>query len=222
MHPAVLQFIDQLEEEARRQGQYRSKLGKYERKFLNEVWGPMFQYNFVGLKAEYPLKDFKGGDRFVDFAYIKGGIRLIIEIDGFTTHAREISPGDFDDHLMRQNDLILSGWIVLRFSVNQVEKRSTICQRQIIQAIGHWWTFTQGTFPQDKKDIWNLRRKWLTQLALRRDGVIRIKDVADEFGITPRAALYWLSRYTADRTFSAVRPQERTIGYRLNGYVPVE
>src|SRR5665647_664457 len=145
MHPDVVRFIVNFEEEAVRKGLYRKKLGKYEVIFLELVIGPVLNYDFEGLSAEFPLKDFKGGDRFVDFIYIKNGMRFVFEIDGFTTHARDISPGEFDDHLFRQNELILSGWFLLRFSANQVERRAEQCQKQIFHAIGHWWSLSHST-----------------------------------------------------------------------------
>jgi hypothetical protein len=111
MHSTVSDFIAAFEVEAHRMGQYRQKLGKTEILFLEKVWGPAFRYNFDGLRAEFPLKDFRGGDRFPDFIYTKGGIRLLMEVDGFTTHARDITSEEFDDHLARQNDLILQGMV---------------------------------------------------------------------------------------------------------------
>ena len=75
-------------------------------------------YNFDGLKPEYPFLDFEGGQRFVDFYYSKGPVKLIIEIDGYTTHARQISKSKFRDHLRRQNRLMYSGWFLLRFTAD--------------------------------------------------------------------------------------------------------
>lgn len=77
LHPAVAEYIDQFEQAAKQSGQYRKSIGKYERLFLQEVWGPAFQYRFDGLHAEYPFKDFKGGERFVNFVYVRNGIRLV-------------------------------------------------------------------------------------------------------------------------------------------------
>jgi hypothetical protein len=61
MHPEIVRFIAKFEEEAVRKGLYRKKLGKYEVLFLELVLGPVFNYDFEGLTAEFPLKDFKDG-----------------------------------------------------------------------------------------------------------------------------------------------------------------
>lgn len=218
MHPEIRRFIEEFEREAERKGQYRNRLGKSEILFLENVWGPAFQYRFEGLKAEYPFKDFKGGDRFIDFVYTQGGIRLIVEIDGFTTHARDISPGDFDDHLKRQNELALSGWMILRFSANQVDKRSMICQRQLKQSIGHWWSMAYGGFSVNETGVWTLRKRLTVELALRQNGTIRAIDISREFGIKERTAINWITRFVLEGTFEPIRPNKRIIGYRLVGY----
>jgi hypothetical protein len=216
MHPEVERYIAIFEQEAIRKGHYRKQIGKYEQLFLEGVWGPAFQFDFTGLRAEYPLKDFKGGDRFVDFVYIQEGMRFIFEIDGFTTHARDISPGEFDDHLLRQNELILSGWFLLRFSANQVERKAEYCQKQILQAIGHWWSLSHLKESKGAYS-WQERKKRICQMALSKKGVLRTKDIEIEFGLNHRTALNWLQRMVKQELLIPVRPNQRVIGYLLKG-----
>lgn len=215
MHHAVLQFIEEFERNALEKGLYRKKLGKGEIAFLTQVWGPAFQYNFEGLRAEYPFKDFKGGQRFADFVLIKNGAKIVFEIDGFTTHARNISPEEFEDHLTRQNDLILSGWLILRFSYRQVEKNPLPCQRQIKQAIGHWWSITQGALSVKHNDIWTLRQQSIVQIALRQNGLITPADVASEFSISNRSASLWLKRFATQGILLPSPHVKRVTSYRL-------
>lgn len=218
MHPEVAKFAERFEAAARRNGSYRRTLGRSEELFLELVWGPAFEYNFEGLEAEYPLQDFKNGERFIDFVYVKDGLRLMIEIDGYTTHARHISSGDFDDHLMRQNDFILSGWTILRFSAHQVERKPRLCQRQITQALGHWWTLLHGRYAGTDTDIWSLRKKRLVQLAVDQNGMVRIADIITRFSIKKRTAINWMQRFTQEGMVVPVRPKERIIGYQLSNY----
>lgn len=217
MHPEVVRFIVKFEEEAVRKGLYRKKLGKFEVLFLEFVLGPVFKYDFEGLSAEYPLKDFKGGDRFVDFVYIRNGMRFVFEVDGFTTHARDISPGEFDDHLFRQNELILSGWFLLRFSANQIERRAEQCQKQIFHAIGHWWSIIQST-TKGGSHSWAERKKRIAQLAMRNGGILHTKDVELEFGLIHRTALNWLNRSILEELLTPIKPNQRVIGYKLCGF----
>lgn len=216
MHLRLLKFIEQFEREAAEKGLYRNKIGPSELAFLEGVWGPSFQYNYDGLKAEYPLKDFKGGQRFADFVFIKNGAKILIEIDGFTTHARNISPGDFNDHLTRQNDLVLSGWLILRFSTQQVEKEPTICQRYLKQAVGHWWSITHSGLFRNDANIWALRQQSVVDMALRQNGRIRPSDVAALFNISRTSASDWLKRYAEQGIFTPSTSNAKRVNfYRL-------
>lgn len=215
LHPSVTRFIEEYERQAALTGSIRKTIDRTGRLFLQNVWGPAMNWNFDGLKAEYPFKDLKGGQRFADFVFIRNGILLLIELDGFTTHARDISPGDFDDHLLRQNSLVLTGWLILRFSFNQVERQPELCQGQLKQAIGHWWSVTQGNPSARTGDIWNQRSNLVTQLAVRRNGTIKPADLATEFGISRRSASAWMKRFSADGTFLPVRHQTRNTAYVL-------
>ncbi|MFD0693749.1 hypothetical protein ACFQZT_06555 [Paenibacillus sp. GCM10027628] len=142
-------------------------------------------------------------------------MKLVIEIDGFTTHARDLSPSDFDDHLMRQNDLVLSGWLLLRFSANQVIQRPIICQRQIKQAIGHWWSVlrAEAAGSTGRTDVWQLRKQQIISLALHQGGIIRPADLTSALGTHPRTAAKWLKRLSLTGDIQADKHQERITRY---------
>ena len=215
MHPSLSAYITKFETDARKSGSYRAKLGKAEFMFLEKVWGPLFQFNYEGLRAEYPFKDAKGGERFIDFMYDCNGIRLIVEIDGYTTHARNISPGEFDDHLDRQNDLVLAGWFLLRFSSRQVEHQSEQCRIKLMQAFGNRWVNTYSGVTSGSEQLWEQRRQAVTRLATRMDGFLRAIDVARCCKIEPRVAQKWMKRFTQQGWFEATGSAARTTGYVL-------
>jgi very-short-patch-repair endonuclease len=106
-----------------------------ERLFLKQVWWPAFGH-FNLLHAEYEVKDFKEGWRYLDFAYITEGYKICIEIDGFGTHWRDANRSQFSDHLMRQNHLVIDGWHVLRFSYDDIMEKPRVCQQIIQQLLG--------------------------------------------------------------------------------------
>ena len=87
--------------------------------------------NFYILYPEFEVKDFRDGTRYIDFAYIRQGLKLAIEIDGYTTHASQISRTQFSDGLIRQNDLMIDGWKILRFSYDDVKDRPRMCEQII-------------------------------------------------------------------------------------------
>ncbi|WP_102348096.1 response regulator transcription factor [Bacillus sp. Marseille-P3661] len=105
--------------------------------FLKQVWWPLF-YNFRYLHPEYEINDFKDGTRYLDFAYIRPAIRICIEVDGYGPHLKNISRWQFSDSLERQNQLVIDGWTVIRFSYDQVKERPRLCQQIVQQVIGRW------------------------------------------------------------------------------------
>jgi len=214
MHPNLKKFIADFEREAALSGSYRKRLGSGELRFLEMVWGPAFDHDYTGLQAEYPFKDAKGGQRFADFVYVRQGIKLIIEIDGFTTHLRDISPGEFDDHLARQNELVLSGWLVLRFSLRQIERYAPVCVRQLKQAIGHLWSLSASRYTSGAAR-WHTRRQAIIQLAMHGEGTVRPVDIASSFGIGPRTAASWLKRAAAEGMLEPASGTARITAYKL-------
>lgn len=105
--------------------------------FLKQVWWPSF-YNFRYLHPEYEVHDFKDGTRYLDFAYIRPAIRICLEIEGYGPHLKNISRWQFSDSLERQNQLVIDGWTVIRFSYDQVKEKPRRCQQIVQQVIGRW------------------------------------------------------------------------------------
>lgn len=125
----------------RRKGERRRRLleghAHAEKCFLQEVWWPVFK-SFDHLHPEYEIADFKDGVRYLDFAFIRGQLRLALEIDGYGPHWRNISRAQFSDHLMRQNHLLMDGWKLLRFSYDDLTERPLYCQQLVQQFMGIW------------------------------------------------------------------------------------
>ncbi|MBW3110453.1 DNA-binding response regulator [Bacillus sp. MCCB 382] len=105
--------------------------------FLKQVWWPSF-YHFQYLHPEFEINDFKDGKRYLDFAYIRPAIRICFEVDGYGPHLKNISRWQFSDSLERQNQLVIDGWIVIRFSYDQVKEQPRRCQQIVQQVIGRF------------------------------------------------------------------------------------
>ena len=102
-----------------------------ERLFCRDVLTKAVEGNFFSGQYTLPLPS---GNCRLDFAVgTKDGRRLAIEFDGFHAHARELDPDAFNRQLRRQNELILAGWQVLRFSYYQLIQETEWC-RQVLQA----------------------------------------------------------------------------------------
>jgi hypothetical protein len=67
----------------------------------------------------------------VDFAY--PDLWIAIEVDGYGPHS---SPSAFQRDRHRQNDLVVRGWLVLRFTWADVVRRPERVAQQIAEAIG--------------------------------------------------------------------------------------
>lgn len=120
-----------------RRARLKKGLGHAEYTFVSRLWWPAFG-NLDHLHAEFEVHDFKDGVRYLDFAFILPGLKLCIEIDGFSTHGRNLTRWQFDDQLDRQNDLILDDWKILRFSYDRIKENPRYCQQKLLQALGRW------------------------------------------------------------------------------------
>ena len=84
------------------------------------------------IHSNYEVSLDDGSKRFIDFAILGASTRLAIEIDGYKYHAEgAIERSSFDDQLSRQNELILQGWKILRFSFDQIHSSPQSCQDQL-------------------------------------------------------------------------------------------
>ncbi|MDF2925008.1 MAG: hypothetical protein K0R57_3922 [Paenibacillaceae bacterium] len=125
--------------------------GYAERLFLEQVWWPAVG-GFEHLIPEYELSDFRGGCRYLDFAWIRRPYRICIEIDGYGPHVRELSRWQHADQLQRQNDLIIDDWIVIRFAFDEVKERPRRCEQTIQQVMGKWYGSGRSGIQLDERE----------------------------------------------------------------------
>ncbi|QHW33658.1 hypothetical protein GZH47_24575 [Paenibacillus rhizovicinus] len=109
-----------------------------EKTMLANVWWPAVGH-LDDLHPEYEMADFKGGTRFADYAYLPPlPFRLIVEIDGFGPHWRDVSRWKFADDLQRQNHLLIEGWNILRFAFDDINEKPRRCQRSLLMGLAKW------------------------------------------------------------------------------------
>lgn len=213
MHPEVRKYVESIEEKFQRSG-INTRLNEIECMFLDQVFGPEFSFNFNGLYAQFRVKDYKGGNRYLDFYYESGDIRIIIEIDGYKYHADGLTAQQFDDHQERQNDLVLSGrWILVRFTANMVMKKPMLCRRQLVQAVGKCLIVAHHCQISTVDHLWAKRKAEIVSLAVQY-GIIKVPHVAQRFGVTRKTAYLWLQKLAHDGSLLPHRPTNR----RITGY----
>ncbi len=100
------------EKNHRRREILKKGLGHGTVEFLRRVWYPAVG-NFDHLYPEWEVRDFNNGYRYLDLAYMPGGAKGGIEIQGYGPHARDLDTRRFRDLCWRHSLLALDGWTFL-------------------------------------------------------------------------------------------------------------
>jgi very-short-patch-repair endonuclease len=182
--------------------------GHAEQLFLKNVWHPAFRH-FEHLHPEYEVRDFRDGNRYLDFAYIKHPFFACFEIDGYGPHWRDLDRRKFTDHLNRQNHLVLDGWKVLRFSYDEVVDKPRNCQQLIQQFIGRWLGSEASSHylsPEEKE---------ILRLAARKQSPITIREAASQIGCGDRHTRTLLRTLADKKLLAPARGSIRIRSYRL-------
>lgn len=176
--------------------------------FLKQVWWPLFRH-FQYLHPEYEVDDFKDGKRYLDFAYIRPSIRICFEIDGYGPHSRNISRWHFSDNLERQNQLVIDGWTVIRFSYDQVKEKPRRCQQVVQQVIGKWLgdELNQASLSLIEKEV--------IRLAIRKGDAIFPKEVEEHLEMSDKTVKKILSQLVAKKLLIPASGAKRIRSYQL-------
>lgn len=197
----------------RRQGERERRLkeghGHAEKAFVEKVWWPAFGH-FRELHPEYEVTDFKDGFRYLDFAYLRSGFRLAIEIDGYGPHLRNIGRDRFSDQCRRQNDLILDGWKVLRFTYDDVNENPRYCQQTLHQFMGRWLGEGDSSLQVDYHE-----RELLRQF-LRSGRPLTPGDICQTMGVENKTARKWLRQLSEKQWIQPASGSARVRSYRLS------
>jgi hypothetical protein len=123
------------ESNPRRLALLKNGLGHGTVELLRNIWFPAVQ-NFNHLYPEWEVRDFHNGYRYIDLAYIPGGIKGGIEIQGFGPHARDLDVRRFKDLCWRHCLLALDDWIFLPIAYLSIKEEPKQCQQLILSFIG--------------------------------------------------------------------------------------
>lgn len=93
-----------------------------ERLFVDEFLYPLVGHRIGEIIPQFPFLDRTGRSRRIDFVCKGSKGRLALEVNGETYHAEGIIPNEmFDDNLFRQNEILRSGYRLVRFSYSQLK-----------------------------------------------------------------------------------------------------
>lgn len=125
-----------LEEKNHRRRELLEKgLGHGTIEFLRKIWFPTVG-NFDDLYPEWEVRDFNNRYRYLDLAYMPGGMQGGIEIQGYGPHARDIDVSRFKDLCWRHSLLALDGWTLLPIAYLSIKEEPNKCKQLILAFIG--------------------------------------------------------------------------------------
>lgn len=203
----------------RRSGEGRRRLEEderyAERLFAETIWYPVIP-NLTFLHPEYELRDFNGKLRFIDYAWLREWVKLAIEIDPYGTHAANISKWQHDDNMMRHNHLLLDGWFILRFTLNQIKHHPRECQRVLQQFFGMYVTMGVTESLSDSSADTIVERE-VVRVAQRLGRAMYTTDVMKHLKITEWQARKIVARLVAKGVLVPCGDgKQRVRGYELH------
>jgi hypothetical protein len=129
------------EKSPRRRELLKKGLGHGTEEFLRSCWYPTVG-NFDDLYPEWEVRDFDGGLRYLDLAYMPAGAKGCIEIQGYRSHARDVDATRFKDLCMKQALLVLDDWVFLPIAYLSIKEDLEICKQLVLAFIGKFLSTT--------------------------------------------------------------------------------
>lgn len=123
------------EKNPRRRELLEKGLGHGTVEFLRSVWFPTVGH-FDHLYPEWEVRDFNSGYRYVDLAYMPGGVKGGIEIQGYGSHARDLDVKRFKDLCWRHSLMALDEWIFLPIAYPSIKEEPWRCQQLVLAFVG--------------------------------------------------------------------------------------
>lgn len=103
--------------------------------FLRNIWFPVIG-NFKDLHPEYEVRDLGNKYRYLDLAYMPGGAKGCIEIQDYSSHARDIETTRFKDLCMKQALLALDDWLFLPIAYLSIRDDPSVCKKLVLSYVG--------------------------------------------------------------------------------------
>lgn len=195
------------EKNHRRREILKKGLGHGTVEFLRRVWYPVVG-NFDYLYPEWEVRDFNGGYRYLDLAYMPGGAKGGIEIQGYGPHARDLDVRRFKDLCWRHSLLTLDGWTFLPVAYLSIRDETKRCQQLILAFIGKFISSeTPSTLTPAETEVTRFARRLLRPITPR--------EVADHLNVSDRHARRLLRQLVDSEILKVASGEERIRKYRL-------
>ncbi|MCU6709991.1 transcriptional regulator [Paenibacillus sp. J5C_2022] len=129
------------EKSARRRELLQRGLGHGTVELLRSIWYPTIG-NLDHLHAEFEVRDYNNGCRYLDLAYMPGSKKGCVEIHGFRSHARDIEASRFKDLCMKQALLALDDWLFLPIAYLSIEEDAGVVKQLVLSFVGKFLSTT--------------------------------------------------------------------------------
>lgn len=136
--------------------------------------------NFAGLHPEYEVKDWRGRPYFVDFMWIIGSLRFIIEIMDYGSHGTDRSKYRMD--LNRGLYLQSQDCYLISLSLDEIKENPTFVLAMIRSILAPYLIAAGGNRETDRRKYSKLERE-LMRLAIRNDRIISPSRAAVELEV---------------------------------------
>jgi hypothetical protein len=147
-----------------------------EKLLLEQGWWPVLG-SLELLHPEYELIGINGERYFIDIAYIRNPRPTASEADSFSSHARDIDRDQFSRALDRQNEIVLSDWNILRFSIDKLKENPEACQKTIRRMLICWY----GEEDSFMREL-NIYQRELVRVAMRSSTPFSAEDARQILG----------------------------------------
>lgn len=200
----------QIEEEKgfRRRELLERGLGHGTIEFLRQIWFPAVGH-LDDRYAEWEVRDYHGGYRYMDLAYRPGGAKGAIEIQGYSSHARDLDTRRFKDLCWRHSLLSLDGWTLLPVAYLSIREESERCRQLVLAFIGRFLSFN----PESDG------LSWLEEETIRYARRLLVPfgagELAEHLRVTDRHARLILQKLAERQLITAANNKQRYRTYRL-------
>ncbi|WP_306437512.1 transcriptional regulator [Saccharibacillus sp. O23] len=197
----------QTESNVRRSELLKRGLGHGTIEFMRQIWFPAIG-NLDDLHAEWEVRDYHGGYRYIDLAYRPGGAKGAIEIQGYGSHARDLDTRRFKDLCWRHSLLSLDGWTLLPVAYLSIVEEPERC-RQLVLAFA-------GRFLSDAaSDGLNWLEEETMRYARRRLAPFAAGELAEHLRVSDRHARLTVRSLVERHRLVAAEEKQRYRTYRL-------
>lgn len=192
----------------RRSELLKDGLGHSSVEFLRNVWYPIVGH-FDHLYPEWEVRDLNNHYRYIDFAYLPGGKKVGIEIQGFGPHARDLDTRRFIDLCKRDFALALDGWRLFPIAYLSIKNEPKFCQQIILSLIGR-------LVSMDVPEELSFLEAEIIRLARRQFRPITPSEVAEHLKINVRYARRIMRELSQKQILTITSGNTRARTYRLN------